>query len=138
MHRQRLETRQRRAGEEPQPFQTRLHFQEARRTPGAGPQPSRRRAARAKFSGVAAAAAATLAEVGDGGFGTAKTQALGKAKPGPEMGEVGILIEAEIIDEVGVVNDEGAAEDVDKVERAQLGSKRRQFRVDELADPVEG
>lgn len=54
------------------------------------------------------------------------------------MGEVGILIEAEVIDEVGVVNDEGAAEDVDKVERAQLGSKRRQFRVDELADPVEG
>lgn len=91
------------------------------------------------FSGFAAAAAATLAEVGGGGcFRTDETQALGKVKAGPEMGEVGIVVTAGAIVGVGVGSDDGAADDVEKVERAQLGSERRQLRVDKLADAVEG
>lgn len=62
---------------------------------------------------------------------TNETQALGKAKAGLEMGEVGIVID------YGVVFNGGALDAAEKVERAQLGSERRQFYVDELADAVE-
>lgn len=136
MHRQLPETRRQREPEQPQPPRTQLHFQDAHRTLGPGRQPSRR-AAHVEFSGFAAAAA-TLADAGEGGFGTDETQALGKAKAGLEMGEVRIVVEAGAIVGVEVGYDEGAADDVEKVERAQLRSERRQFRIGELADTVEG
>lgn len=51
------------------------------------------------------------------------------------MGEVGIVV---VVVNVGVDCNGAAADDVEEVERAQLGSERRQFCVDELADTIEG
>ena len=80
-----------------------------------------------------------MADVG-GGFRTDETKALGKAKEELDAGEVRVVGGGgEVAAAVQVCQfDERAADDVHKFQRAQLGSERRQFGVDELADAVEG